>query len=41
MASVDIQKLVDVMSKLRAPDGCPWDQEQDHDTLKRFLVEES
>ena len=39
--SVDIQKLVDVMSKLRAPDGCPWDREQDHDTLKRFLVEES
>ena len=41
MANVDIQKLVDVMSKLRAPDGCPWDREQDHDTLKRFLVEES
>ena len=39
--SVDIQKLVDVMFKLRAPDGCPWDKEQDHDTLKRFLIEES
>lgn len=38
---VDIQKLVDVMAKLRAPDGCPWDREQDHDTLKRFLVEEA
>jgi tetrapyrrole methylase family protein/MazG family protein len=41
MSNVDIQKLVDVMSKLRAPDGCPWDREQDHNTLKRFLVEES
>jgi len=39
--STDIQKLVDVMSKLRAPDGCPWDKEQDHDTLKRFLIEEA
>jgi len=26
---------------LRSPDGCPWDKEQDHDTLKRFLIEES
>lgn len=38
---IDIQKLVDVMAKLRAPDGCPWDREQDHDTLKRFLIEEA
>ena len=38
---IDIQKLVDVMAKLRSPDGCPWDREQDHDTLKRFLIEES
>jgi len=37
----DIQKLVDVMAKLRSPEGCPWDKEQDHDTLKRFLVEEA
>ena len=38
---VDIQKLVDVMAQLRSPDGCPWDREQDHDTLKRFLIEEA
>ena len=37
----DIQKLVDIMARLREPDGCPWDREQDHDTLKRFLVEEA
>ncbi len=37
----DIQKLVDIMARLRQPDGCPWDREQDHDTLKRFLVEEA
>ncbi|MCX6112427.1 MAG: nucleoside triphosphate pyrophosphohydrolase, partial [Proteobacteria bacterium] len=30
-----------VMAKLRSPDGCPWDKEQDHDTLKRFLIEEA
>ncbi len=40
-SNVDLQKLVDVMAKLRAPDGCPWDREQDHDTLKRFLIEEA
>ena len=37
----DIQKLVDIMVQLRKPDGCPWDREQDHDTLKRFLIEEA
>ncbi len=31
-----------VVARLRAPeDGCPWDLEQTHDTLKRFLVEEA
>ena len=28
------------MEKLRAPDGCPWDQEQTHDSLVRCLIEE-
>lgn len=36
----DINKLVEVMSKLRGNDGCPWDKEQTFDTLKRFMVEE-
>jgi len=41
MQKVDIQKLVDIMARLRSPDGCPWDREQDHTTLKRFLIEEA
>ena len=32
-------ELVDVMKKLRAPDGCPWDREQTLETLKKTLVE--
>lgn len=36
-----VQELVAVMRRLRAPDGCPWDLEQTHTTLKRFLLEES
>lgn len=34
-------RLVDVMAKLLAPDGCPWDREQTLDTLRPFLVEET
>ena len=30
-----------VMKRLRAPDGCPWDREQTHDSLKTALLEES
>jgi tetrapyrrole methylase family protein/MazG family protein len=33
--------LVQVVSKLRSPDGCPWDREQTHESLKRFLLEET
>ena len=29
------------MDKLRSPGGCPWDAEQDHVTLLKFLLEES
>ena len=34
-------RLVDIMSRLRGEQGCPWDKEQDRNTLKPFLVEES
>lgn len=34
-------RLVEIMARLRAPDGCPWDQEQSLDTLKKYLVEET
>lgn len=29
------------MSRLRAPGGCPWDREQTHETLKKYLIEEA
>lgn len=33
--------LVEVMTTLRAPDGCPWDREQTHQTLRRYMLEEA
>ena len=30
-----------LVHRLRQPDGCPWDREQDHQTLKPFLIEET
>lgn len=32
--------LIEVMARLRSKDGCPWDQQQDHRTLKPYAVEE-
>ena len=34
------QTLMDIMERLRAPGGCPWDREQTHASLKRNLLEE-
>ena len=34
------QGLRDIIARLRSPDGCPWDQEQTHITLRRNLLEE-
>jgi len=34
-------KLVQLMAKLRAPDGCPWDRKQSHESLKPYLLEET
>lgn len=33
--------LVEVMKRLRAPDGCPWDREQDFLSLRRYIIEEA
>ena len=41
MASKPISVAVTVMDRLRSPGGCPWDAEQDHDSLRRYLVEET
>ena len=35
------QLLVDLMARLRAPGGCPWDREQTFDTIKPYLLEET
>jgi tetrapyrrole methylase family protein/MazG family protein len=37
----DFQALVEVVARLRGPDGCPWDREQTYTSLKRFVLEES
>lgn len=36
-----IEELIEVMARLRAPGGCPWDREQTHETLVPYLVEET
>jgi len=41
MTGTKFEKLVEIMSALRAPNGCPWDKQQDHNTLKPMLVEET
>ncbi|HML45330.1 MAG TPA: nucleoside triphosphate pyrophosphohydrolase [Clostridia bacterium] len=35
------EDLVDIMDRLRAPDGCPWDLEQTHRSLREYLLEEA
>src|ERR1700689_4515604 len=35
------EKLVALQARLRAPQGCPWDGEQTHESLRKFLIEET
>jgi MazG family protein len=35
------EKLVALQARLRGPGGCPWDHEQTHDSLRKFLIEET
>ncbi|HYK90677.1 MAG TPA: nucleoside triphosphate pyrophosphohydrolase [Acidobacteriota bacterium] len=37
----DIQKLVDLVERLRGENGCPWDREQTRESLKPMLIEEA
>ena len=37
----DLQKLVDLVARLRAPDGCPWDREQGLPDVRAYLLEEA
>lgn len=41
MHGSQLQRLVEVMDTLRSPGGCPWDAEQTHESLLKYLLEES
>jgi XTP/dITP diphosphohydrolase len=41
MQGSELQRLVEVMDTLRSPGGCPWDAEQTHESLLKYLLEES
>lgn len=36
-----MERLLDIMRRLRAPDGCPWDRDQTHESLRPYLLEEA
>jgi MazG family protein len=40
-AGPKFQRLVEIMRRLRAPDGCPWDLEQNFDSIKPYTLEET
>ena len=40
-AGTEFQRLVDIMSQLRGPGGCPWDREQTLESLRGFVLEET
>src|SRR5436190_21623158 len=35
------ERAVEIMARLRAPGGCPWDREQSFDTIKPYTLEET
>lgn len=41
MAGKEFDELVSIMHRLRQPDGCPWDREQTHKSLRQYLLEET
>src|SRR5580765_8369844 len=40
-AGASLARLVEIMDRLLAPGGCPWDREQTLESLRPFLVEET
>jgi MazG family protein len=40
-AAAAFTRLVEIMARLRAPDGCPWDREQTIDSLRPYVLEET
>jgi MazG family protein len=41
LAGERFTRLVEIMARLRSPGGCPWDREQNFDTIKPYLLEET
>src|SRR5271169_1147081 len=41
LAGENLPKLVELMARLRGPEGCPWDRAQNYDTVKGLLLEEA
>jgi MazG family protein len=41
MTTSKFQRLCEIVAQLRAPDGCPWDREQTHESLLPALLEEA
>lgn len=41
MMRYSFEDFVEIISKLRAPDGCPWDREQTHESLKPCMINET
>lgn len=41
LVNYKFRHLVEVMELLRSPEGCPWDREQSHQSLKQYLIEET
>ena len=41
LAGEEFTELVELISRLRAPGGCPWDREQTHESLKPMMLEEA
>ena len=40
-AEAELRRLLRIMAQLRAPDGCPWDRQQDFDSIAPYTVEEA
>ena len=41
LAGQEFSQLVELIARLRAPGGCPWDREQTHESLKPMMLEEA
>lgn len=37
----DLWESVDIVKRLREPDGCPWDRKQTHESLRKYVIEEA